>query len=288
MQRSALNEREALDLAGLLRRARRRIHSETRSLGQNLRFPSRVGKAVTQEEVAEAVGISRNWYQMLETRQGLRVSPTLLGRIANVLMLSASERVAIFELAIPELHATILTPAAREVLEAFRSLRSLGQNLWTATTEPEVLTLVRQYGTKHFACDLFASRVRRDTGGWDHHIAIGKPGPLNQHATLDSFVSANYDSVRIDEMQHATILAQPGDVLTRSDRRYPFGDMFALALEVAGMNNFDFITARIRSRLGFVASIGAVHVTPQNYAEVEREHLSAIAQLASHALSGVA
>jgi transcriptional regulator with XRE-family HTH domain len=288
MQRSALNEREALDLAGLLRRARRRIHSETRSLGQNLRFPSRVGKAVTQEEVAEAVGISRNWYQMLETRQGLRVSPTLLGRIADVLMLSASERVAIFELAIPELHATILTPAAREVLEAFRSLRSLGQNLWTATTEPEVLTLVRQYGTKHFACDLFASRVRRDTGGWDHHIAIGKPGPLNQHATLDSFVSANYDSVRIDEMQHATILAQPGDVLTRSDRRYPFGDMFAPALEVAGMNNFDFITARIRSRLGFVASIGAVHVTPQNYAEVEREHLSAIAQLASHALSGVA
>ena len=190
MQSKAFNDREALGLAGLLKRARRRIHSETRSLGQNLRFPSRIGKAVTQEEVAEAVGISRNWYQMLETKQGLRVSPTLLGRIADVLMLSAPERVAIFELAVPELRATILTPTTREVLDAFRSLRLLGQKLWTATTEPEVLTLVRQYGAQHFAGDLFASRVRRDTGGWDPHVAIGKPVPLSQHATLDSFASA--------------------------------------------------------------------------------------------------
>jgi transcriptional regulator with XRE-family HTH domain len=285
MQRSAFNEREALGLAGFLKRARRRIHSETRSLGQNLRFPSRLGKAVTQEEVAEAVGISRNWYQMLETKQGLRVSPTLLGRIADVLMLSASERVAIFELAVPELRATILTPAAGEVLEAFRSLRSLGQKLWTATTEVEALTLVREYGTRHFTCDLFASRGRRDTGAWDDHIAIGKLAPLKLHATFDSFARANYDSVRIDEMQHATILVQPGDLLARSDLRYPFSESFAPALDFAGLNDFDFITARVRSRLGFVASLGAVHVTPHQYAEVEREHLSTVAQLVSHALS---
>lgn len=286
MRPDTYEAREELGLAGLLRRARRRIHSETRSLGENLRAPSRVGRVVTQEEVAEAVGISRNWYQMLETKQGLRVSPTLLGRIADALMLSASERAEIVELAVPELRATLLTATASEVLEAFRSLRSLGQNLWAATTEAEALTLVRQYGVKHFACDLFASRVRRDTGCWDEHIAIGKPEPLIRHAELDSFASAHYDSARIDEMQHVTMLVQPGDVLTRSDRRYPFGETFAPALEVARMNNFDFITARIRSRLGFVASIGAVHVTPQNYAEVDREHLSAIAQIASHALSG--
>src|SRR5580700_5361605 len=125
MQPSAFDEREEPGLAGFLKRVRRRIHVESRSLGQRHRLPSRVGKAVTQEEVAEAVGISRNWYQMLETKPGLRVSTTLLGRIADVLMLDASERLAIFELAIPELHTTTLTPAAYDVLEAFRSIRTL-------------------------------------------------------------------------------------------------------------------------------------------------------------------
>jgi transcriptional regulator with XRE-family HTH domain len=157
MQHSASNGRAEPSLTALLKKARRRIHPETRSLGQNLRHPSRVGKAVTQEEVAEAVGISRNWYQMLETKGGLRVSTTLLGRIADVLMLDASERLSIFELAIPELHSTTLTTAAYEVLEAFRSMRSLGEKLWTATTEDEALTLAREYGIRHFACDLFAS-----------------------------------------------------------------------------------------------------------------------------------
>jgi hypothetical protein len=43
--------------------------------------------------------------------------------------------------------------------------------------------------------------------------------------------------------------------------------------------------ARIRSRLGFFAHVSVVRETRRGYTDVEREHLGAIAQLASHALS---
>ena len=42
-------------LGGLLKRCRRRISPERPSLGLFLRMPGRIGKAVTQEEVAGGV-----------------------------------------------------------------------------------------------------------------------------------------------------------------------------------------------------------------------------------------
>jgi transcriptional regulator with XRE-family HTH domain len=59
-----------------------------------LRLPMRVGKVVTQEEVAEAVGISRQWYAMLESDHPVRVSATVLGRIVDALMMDTAERFA--------------------------------------------------------------------------------------------------------------------------------------------------------------------------------------------------
>jgi DNA-binding XRE family transcriptional regulator len=86
-------------LAAYLRRCRMRIAPHAKRLGTYDRLPSRVGKPVTQEEVAEAIGVTRTWYGKLETNAGVRPSLSLVTRIAIVLMLKPLERSRLLTLA---------------------------------------------------------------------------------------------------------------------------------------------------------------------------------------------
>ena len=87
-------EPQPAPLGGLLKRCRARLEPESRSFGPHLRLPIRVGKAVSQEELAEALGISRQWYVRLESDRRTGVSPSLLARIADALAMDlASETI---------------------------------------------------------------------------------------------------------------------------------------------------------------------------------------------------
>ena len=90
-------------LKGLLRHFRVRIDPDLESLGPHQRSPARRGKRVSQEEVAEGIGVSRTWYGLLESERPARVSVYLLDRLAALLMLSPGERATLFALALPEL-----------------------------------------------------------------------------------------------------------------------------------------------------------------------------------------
>lgn len=90
-------------LKALLRHFRLRIDPRENALGPQARLPSRRGKPVTQEELAECIGVSRAWYCMLESEKPARASILLLDRLASILMLSARERAVLFALALPEL-----------------------------------------------------------------------------------------------------------------------------------------------------------------------------------------
>jgi transcriptional regulator with XRE-family HTH domain len=91
------------DLRTFLKQHRLRIHPETTVLGTSKRLPTRHGRPVTQEEIAECIGVSRVWYAMLESRADVRTSPALLDRLASALMLTAEERASLFNLALPAL-----------------------------------------------------------------------------------------------------------------------------------------------------------------------------------------
>ena len=72
---------------------------------------------MTQEELAEYIGISRSWYGLLESDKPVRASVALLDRLATALMLSLDERATLFNLVLPELrlaqvHATVLLDEA--------------------------------------------------------------------------------------------------------------------------------------------------------------------------------
>ncbi len=89
---------------GLLLRAwRSRLGNAATTLGCYSRLPCRLGRRVTQEELAEAVGVSRSWYKMLESGVPVRTSLRLLASLSDALMLSPSEKAHLFRLAFPEL-----------------------------------------------------------------------------------------------------------------------------------------------------------------------------------------
>ncbi|MBV8489873.1 MAG: helix-turn-helix domain-containing protein [Candidatus Eremiobacteraeota bacterium] len=86
-------------LADFLRRRRARIRPEAARLGRYKRGRHRIGRPVTQEEIAEAIGVTRTWYSLLETDSGVRPSLVLLRRVADTLMLTTGERGELFDLA---------------------------------------------------------------------------------------------------------------------------------------------------------------------------------------------
>jgi DNA-binding XRE family transcriptional regulator len=94
------------ELGSFLRARRLNISPERTTLGPWERLPVRRGRPVTQEELAEALGISRNWYRRLESGDAPRASAKLLDRIARVFQFSAEERMRLFVLGIPELAQT--------------------------------------------------------------------------------------------------------------------------------------------------------------------------------------
>jgi transcriptional regulator with XRE-family HTH domain len=91
------------NLGEFLRKWRLRLNKHVTAFGSYERLPAKVGRRVTQEEIAEVVGVSRCWYRILETGSTVRTSSRLLVRISNALMLSGLERAHLFHLAFPEL-----------------------------------------------------------------------------------------------------------------------------------------------------------------------------------------
>lgn len=90
------------EMRSLLKGLRRRIDPQILRLGEHERLNTRHGKTVSQEELAEALGVSRGWYASLE-RGMTRPSISLLKRLTIALNASREERITLLQLAIPEL-----------------------------------------------------------------------------------------------------------------------------------------------------------------------------------------
>jgi transcriptional regulator with XRE-family HTH domain len=91
------------EFASFLKARRRGISPDSMTLGSWERLPIRRGRRVTQEEIAEAVGISRSWYRRLESGDAPRASAKVLDRIAKAFQFTPDERTNLFVLGIPEI-----------------------------------------------------------------------------------------------------------------------------------------------------------------------------------------
>ena len=173
-------EPQPAPLGGLLKRCRARLKPESGSFGPHLRLPIRVGKAVSQEELAEALGISRQWYVRLESDRQTGVSPSLLARIADALAMDLAERDDLFRLALPELRT----------IPVVQPRRSLIRRLWAANTEAEVLTIVREYAMTTLRPDIAVARTRVAIGHWEIRRRATNPAANAWRASTRCFANA--------------------------------------------------------------------------------------------------
>jgi transcriptional regulator with XRE-family HTH domain len=90
-------------IPNLLKKLRGRLDPTTAKLGEHERLGSRRGKAVSQEEMAEAIGVSRGWYACLESGSK-RPSVSILARLATALNTNPDERTTLLQTGIPALN----------------------------------------------------------------------------------------------------------------------------------------------------------------------------------------
>lgn len=278
------------DFASFLRTRRESIPPDTGTLGSWKRLPARRGRRITQEEIAEAVGISRNWYRRLESGDAPRASAKLLNRLASVLGINSIERSSLFELAIPELSTAKLQSRSNAMLEAFTWIRSLTRRLWAASTEEEALTVVREYLQTQLGPRMSMSTVRGAQGGWNM-VVTGDEGASRGLERLYSFKKANWHPGLVDDMHAYPIFTQPGEVATYSEILPTSAELAALypkVLDEFGYRDMDYIFANVQSRRGLVARLAVIYGTRHFFSENERAVISTLADLTSFALSDAA
>ncbi|HTJ28498.1 MAG TPA: transcriptional regulator [Candidatus Limnocylindria bacterium] len=272
-------------LGVFLKDLRCRIDPGARSLGPYVRFPFRHGRPVTQEEVAELVGVSRVWYAMLESNASGRCSPALLDRLANALMATPEERATLFRLALPEVEAARFGRERASVLDAFSVLRSSTKRLWAASSELEALTVASEELAAWFRDASLTHGMRRvEAGQWEwSSVSVDSMGERVREVVRE--IERSMSSEQIDEFHLYPQLVEAGRVGTA--QVYP-RNVLRVRLDAFARNDLDvtgFLHARVRSRSGLVGSVNVVHKAGRAYSESDLAVVATLAEITSLALS---
>lgn len=118
------------ELAAFLRSRRERITPEQVGLPRGTR---RRTPGLRREEVAQLSAVGVTWYTWLEQARDIQVSVQVLDALARTLMLDASERAHLFQLAgatdpTPAASCPSVTPTLRQVLRALEPIPACVQN----------------------------------------------------------------------------------------------------------------------------------------------------------------
>jgi transcriptional regulator with XRE-family HTH domain len=274
------------ELALFLNALRRRIDRDVRALGPYVRLPGRVGKRVTQEEIAEAIGVCREWYAVLESAGQARASTRLLDRLADALMVAPAERARLFQLALPELGRTHLRDDSTASLEAFTRLRSLIKPLWAATSVDDVLTTATERIADCFEGAFLVHTARRQRPGVWESQPLDDAQDLNDASDLLREMNAlSLTSETIDAAYLYPQLVNAGDVGTEDLHPLPLQHEVQKVVARSRLPTFSFLKGRVRSRSGLIAGISIWHESGHAYSASDRAVLGAVAELTSLALS---
>jgi transcriptional regulator with XRE-family HTH domain len=267
--------------SAFLRRARLSIPVESISLGSFVRRPERVGKVVSQEEFAEAIGVSRVWYATLEGCRVAQPSVALLERISDALMLDERQRLRLVELAIPELSQPAIELRHTAIIESSALIRDCAKKLWTASSVDEALLLAAEQTATLFPdAELVFFPHRRAPGVWEYPFVVDEGlGSRNAECFVE-MASSLKDA--FDEIALYPTISEPGAVGTmESFGRTRVAPQYKESVAKYRLEHLVFVHARIRSRSGIVAGITAKHTGGRAYSEVERASIGAIAALTS-------
>lgn len=281
-------------LSNLLTKSRARIKPGDVGLPS---YGHRRVSGLRREEVAELTGVSTRWYEQFESGKGDKhFSFDFVQRVAEALRLDENERATLFKLALPEVSKAISPPARRPsalteqselVLDAFASFRDIVRRLWAASSEAEALTLIREHGAAQLKPDFMNTLTRGPEGVWDRATTAGSHLAKKYDALAQGDSSGRF----IDDLCCYSVMAKPGEVITRSERDALSPWLAAKErpiLDAIGMPDLSFAMANIQSQHGLTARLLSVHRTAHHFGETEVAQVSTLADLASLALSGYA
>jgi len=274
-------------LGDLLKRCRQRLGPRSSSLGMCVRAPVRIGKAVTQEEVAEAAGISRVWYAMIETNRATRVSARVLDELACILRMDSTERAELFRLALPEFRLVAPSERTAGMLDAFGSLRRFMRRLWGASSHLEVLRAAREFLMLEVKPVAAITFLRTEDGQWVLESNDDDGGERVTQAL--ELIRERCGSAGIDDLHCVTVMTRPGELITQPDRDKLFPRLAARVNDVLASINLSsssFTMAHVQSDDGFIARLSALYDTEYALSDLECAQLSTIAYLTSLALQG--
>lgn len=146
-----------VELRDFIKHHRLAIDASLLALGPYRRTIARIGRPITQQEVAEAVGVSRVWYATLESGAPIRASTELLVKLSETLMLHDAERELFFNLAVPELRHTANGSIRLDSIEqSFFFFQAFIKRIWRTSSSGEAVTVAGEELTKWFddACSI--------------------------------------------------------------------------------------------------------------------------------------
>jgi hypothetical protein len=264
-----------------VRERRMRLAPESHFLGDRPRLPIRVGKRVTQEELAEHLEISRGWYARFEGGGPAVFSTRLLGRLGDMLLLRAAERAELVRLAMPELAPLVLRDST-DLHEALGVVRRAVKRLWRATSEREILHIAGEEARQLLPCfELIFARpiVAVEEAQFPQHGGNSSA----RYAEARTFALRGLTRKQVAGLDALWQRTPAGVLLTaqayppESRRRY------SLALREHGFEWDSPVAAHIRGSSGS-ALVGGASTRPHDVTELDRIMLSAIADFASLAL----
>jgi transcriptional regulator with XRE-family HTH domain len=275
------------ELALFLTFLRHRIDPDVRALGPFVRRTQRLGKRVTQEELAEAIGVSREWYATLESGATARTSTALANRMAEALTVTPEERARLFHLAVLEVWRMRPREDSAAVLKAFSHLRSLAKPLWAATSIEDVLTTTsEQLGDWFEDALLVGSSRRSETGLWEHRSVDDRQDRNKAAKALGELAGHVLRTTGSKDAIHLyPRLGNAGDVATPDLLPHALQREVRVVYAHHRVAGFVWVCARVRSRSGFIGGLYVLHEFGHTYSASDHAVLAAFAELTSFALS---
>jgi transcriptional regulator with XRE-family HTH domain len=273
------------ELGAFLKMLRQRVAPESTVLGPYERLPSRHGRRVTQEELAEAVGVSRGWYKLLESGARVRSSMPLLERLAQALGATADERSKLFSLAAAEMWGIEIGSGSRDVLESFSWVRSTTKRLWVASSQSEAYTVASERIAEQLEnATLVDWMSRNDSGVWERH-SVASRAPSRVMEAVEELCASFAATRQHDSLLLYPQLHEPGAVGTSEQLSHTTESARRGIFARRGVAVQDFAHARVRSRSGLIGGLNVAYEAGTPVSETERMVLGTLAQLTSLALS---
>lgn len=275
-------ERRAEALHRFVRDRRLRLAPDSLFLAKQPRLPNRVGKPVTQEELAEHLGITRGWYSRFEAGAPAVFSIALLDRLGDMLTLSAPERAELVNLAMPQL-APMIARDSTDAYEMVGVMRRAVKRLFTATSEDEILHVAGEEVRRLLPCFelVFARRV-----GALEEVLFPQPGRNSAVRLAGARTSVlrqlTPKQVPCNALCHDT---PPGVLLSLEVYPPDILRLYRLSLHEYGIDWDSPLAAHVRGSSSS-ALVGGTSTRSGEVTRLERTMLSTIADFASLALQG--